>query len=91
MPPTENPNGGWPFCVVPSECAGGWAVGRCTQLTDTYVPYLTTGVQQAMQQTGCVSVDRLHASVREGTTLFELRSLGAQQEGGVHHLFDWVA
>lgn len=57
----------------------------------TYVPYLTTGVQQAMQQTGCVSVDRLHASVREGTTRFELRSLGAQQEGGVHHLFDWAA
>lgn len=55
----------------------------------TYVPYLTTGLQQAMQQVGCVSVVRLRESVDSGVTRFEVRSLGAQREGGVHHLFDW--
>lgn len=36
MPPTENPNG---------ECAGGWAVGRCTQLTDTHCSVQVVPIQ----------------------------------------------
>ena len=54
-----------------------------------YVPYLTQGIKQGFQQIGCCSIVDMLTSVRNGKTRFEVRSVMSQQEGQVHHLYNY--
>ncbi|KAK8844671.1 inosine-5'-monophosphate dehydrogenase [Kwoniella newhampshirensis] len=51
-----------------------------------FVPYLYTGLQHSLQDSGVKSVVDLQAASRAGTVRFELRTASAQVEGGVHGL-----
>ncbi|KII83361.1 hypothetical protein PLICRDRAFT_47251 [Plicaturopsis crispa FD-325 SS-3] len=51
-----------------------------------FVPYLHTGVQHSLQDTGVTSVEALREGVKQGKVRFELRTASAQVEGGVHGL-----
>ena len=51
-----------------------------------FVPYLYTGLQHSLQDTGVKSVVELQKGSREGSVRFELRTASAQLEGGVHGL-----
>ncbi|KAG2063271.1 hypothetical protein BDR04DRAFT_961374, partial [Suillus decipiens] len=47
------------------------------------IPYLHVGVQHSLQDIG---VSDMQAGVKEGHVRFEVRTSGAQVEGGVHGL-----
>ena len=49
-----------------------------------YLPYLTAGVKNGLQDIGCISVANLNELNSKGEIRFELRSPAAQREGGVH-------
>ncbi|GFZ44741.1 Inosine-5'-monophosphate dehydrogenase [Saitozyma sp. JCM 24511] len=51
-----------------------------------FVPYLYTGLQHSLQDTGIQSIFDLQADTRAGKVRFELRTASAQVEGGVHGL-----
>lgn len=51
-----------------------------------FVPYLYTGLQHSLQDSGIRSVVALQEGARDGTVRFELRTASAQIEGGVHGL-----
>jgi IMP dehydrogenase len=52
--------------------------------------YLHAGVQHSLQDAGVRSIDALHEGVRAGEIRFELRTVSAQVEGGVHGLNSYV-
>jgi len=54
------------------------------------VPYLVQGVKLAFQDIGCKSVNELHDKLYSGELRFELRSISAQMEGGVHNLHSYT-
>ncbi len=54
-----------------------------------YVPYLAQAVKHGFQNIGCKSVHELRHNVKGGYVTFELRSIGAQKEGMVHHLYSY--
>lgn len=49
-----------------------------------FVPYLTAGLQHSLQDMGITSIKELRQKVRDGDVRFELRTVSAQTEGGVH-------
>ncbi|WWC67233.1 inosine-5'-monophosphate dehydrogenase [Kwoniella pini CBS 10737] len=51
-----------------------------------FIPYLYTGLQHSLQDSGVKSVVDLQNGCRAGTVRFELRTASAQLEGGVHGL-----
>lgn len=51
-----------------------------------FVPYLYTGLQHSLQDSGVRSVTALQEGSRNGNVRFELRTASAQVEGGVHGL-----
>lgn len=51
---------------------------------DRFLPELTSTLRQALEYCGCASIDELHAKMRSGELLFELRSAAARQEGRPH-------
>jgi IMP dehydrogenase len=51
-----------------------------------FIPYLYTGLQHSLQDSGVRSVTALQAGCRDGSVRFELRTASAQLEGGVHGL-----
>jgi IMP dehydrogenase len=55
-----------------------------------FVPYLMAGLQHSLQDIGIQSISELREKVIEGEVRFELRTVSAQAEGGVHglHSFD---
>jgi len=55
-----------------------------------YVPYLTQGLKQAMQDMGCRSLRQMQECLYNGTLRFETRSPSAQREGGVHDLHSFA-
>ncbi len=54
-----------------------------------YVPYLVQGLRQSLQDMGVKSVTALHQGLEDGSLRFEMRSLAAQIEGGVHGLHSY--
>ncbi len=52
----------------------------------TLVPYLMRGLQFSFQDMGIRTVSELHEHLYSGKLRFEMRSLSAQKEGGVHDL-----
>lgn len=55
-----------------------------------FVPYLLAGLQHSLQDVGMNSIKALRQGVLDGEVRFELRTVSAQAEGGVHglHSFD---
>lgn len=51
-----------------------------------YFPYLCQSIRHGLQDMGIASVTRLHEAIYSGELRFELRSMSAQREGGVHDL-----
>ena len=54
-----------------------------------YLPYLTTGLKHSLQDMGQMSLNALWQALYDGTLRFELRTAGAQVEGGVHDLHSY--
>ncbi len=54
-----------------------------------YVPYLLQGIRHSFQDMGARDVPTLHDYVYSGKLRFELRSLSAQIEGGVHDMYSY--
>ena len=54
-----------------------------------YIPYLVQGIKQGFQQIGCCSLDEMNDDVHCGNMRFEIRSFMSQQEGQVHHLYNY--
>ncbi len=54
-----------------------------------YVPYLMKGLQQAFQDMGCRTADKLRESLYSGELRFEHRTAAAQAEGTVHSLHSY--
>jgi IMP dehydrogenase len=53
---------------------------------EKFLPYLHTGLQHSLQDSGVTSIAALKEGVTDGTVRFELRTASAQVEGGVHGL-----
>ncbi|KAL7414543.1 IMP dehydrogenase/GMP reductase [Mrakia frigida] len=53
---------------------------------EKFLPYLHTGLQHSLQDSGVTSITALKAGVADGSVRFELRTASAQVEGGVHGL-----
>lgn len=51
-----------------------------------YIPYLCQSIRHGMQDMGTVSLAKMHEELVSGQLRFELRSMSAQREGGVHDL-----
>lgn len=51
-----------------------------------FIPYLMSGVQHSLQDIGVKSVSELRQGALDGKVRFELRTVSAQAEGGVHGL-----
>lgn len=56
---------------------------------DEFVPYLVQGLRQSFQDMGVKSVQDLHAQLVGDELRFEMRSIAAQVEGGVHGLYSY--
>lgn len=54
-----------------------------------YLPYLVTGMKHSLQDMGVRSLDALWVALYAGKVRFELRTPGAQAEGGVHDLHSY--
>lgn len=54
-----------------------------------FVPYLVQGLKHSFQDMGTRDVKSLHDRLYDGTLRFELRSLSAQLEGGVHDMYSY--
>jgi len=55
-----------------------------------YVPFLIQGVKHGLQYIGAQNISKLHKmSLYEGEVGFELRSLAAMREGGIHDLLTY--
>jgi IMP dehydrogenase len=51
------------------------------------VPYLLQGLRHSLQDLGLRSLSLLHEALHADDLFFEVRSLSAQREGGVHNLY----
>jgi IMP dehydrogenase len=54
-----------------------------------YVPYLVQGLRHSFQDMGIRNIALLHEKLYSGELRFELRSLSAQIEGGVHDMYSY--
>ncbi len=53
------------------------------------IPYLKQGLRHALQDIGVRSVPSLHSALDSGDLTFELRTISAQREGGVHDMYSY--
>jgi IMP dehydrogenase len=54
-----------------------------------YVPYLLQGLKHSFQDMGARDIKTLHERLYDETLRFELRSMSAQIEGGVHDMYSY--
>jgi len=54
-----------------------------------YVPYLVQGLNHSFQDMGVKDITTLQEKLYSGELRFELRSLSAQIEGGVHDMYSY--
>lgn len=54
-----------------------------------YVPYLVQGLKHSFQDMGVRNIEILHEKLYSGELRFELRSISAQIEGGVHDMYSY--
>lgn len=54
-----------------------------------YIPYLVQGLKHAFQDVGVKNIMQLHSMLYNNELRFELRSLSAQIEGGVHTIHSY--
>ena len=54
-----------------------------------YLPYLLTGLRHSLQDMGYKTLTELWRALYSGELRFELRTPGAQVEGGVHDLHSY--
>jgi len=54
-----------------------------------YVPYLVQGLKHAFQDMGVRTIKELHEKLYKEELRFELRSISAQIEGGVHTIYSY--
>jgi len=54
-----------------------------------YVPYLVQGLKHSFQDMGIRDITTLQERIYDGELRFELRSLSAQIEGGVHDMYSY--
>ena len=55
----------------------------------SYLPYLSQGVRQSLQDIGTRSLEILHKRLHQNELRFEARSVAAQKEGDVHSLYSF--
>ena len=55
-----------------------------------YVQYLVQGLKHSFQDMGAKNIERLHELLYADELRFELRSLSAQIEGGVHDMYSYT-
>jgi IMP dehydrogenase len=55
-----------------------------------YVQYLIQGLKHSFQDMGAKDISRLHELLYSNELRFELRSLSAQMEGGVHDMYSYT-
>jgi IMP dehydrogenase len=55
-----------------------------------YLPYMIRSLAHSFQDMGVSSVARLHEMSASGELRFELRSITAQVEGGVHDMYSYT-
>ena len=81
-----------PVLTSPNAISAGstsiWAVADKGSLT-RYLPYLTTGLKHSLQDMGYRSLNAMWQGLYDGGLRFELRTPGAQAEGGVHNLHSY--
>ncbi|MBU0650358.1 IMP dehydrogenase [bacterium] len=53
------------------------------------IPYYTQGLKHAFQDIGIKDMPELHKKMYAGKLRMQVRSLSSQQEGGVHHLYEY--
>lgn len=56
---------------------------------EKHIGYLMTGTKHGFQNLGSTSISNLQTQINEGTTLVELRTVMAQKEGNIHHLYSY--
>ena len=80
--------------AAPSSCQVRVAQGVSGSVVDKgsltrYLPYLSTGLKHSLQDMGFQSLNALWQGLYDGGLRFELRTPGAQVEGGVHDLHSY--
>ena len=56
---------------------------------EKHLGYLLTGIKHGFQNLGASSISQLQKQLDSGETGVEVRTVGAQQEGNIHHLFSY--
>lgn len=54
-----------------------------------HIPYIIAGVKSGCQNLGYKTIEEIHKALYENITRFEIRTLSAQKEGGIHHLLNY--
>ncbi len=54
-----------------------------------HIPYLIQSVKHGFQNIGIKSISDLHKQMMTNNIRFEIRTLPAQQEGNIHHLYNY--
>jgi IMP dehydrogenase len=54
-----------------------------------YIPYILQGIKHGFQDIGCKSIPTLHENMYRSKIRYEIRSIPAQKEGDIHHLYSY--
>ena len=54
-----------------------------------HIPYLIQSIKHGFQNIGCKNIKELHAQMKLNKIRFEVRTIPAQQEGKIHHLYNY--
>ncbi len=54
-----------------------------------YIPYILQGIKHGFQDIGCKSISDIHKNMYGNKIRYEIRSIPAQKEGDIHHLYSY--